>query len=81
MCGIHFCAMSAAIGALDWRRKPLKTLLIILLVVWIAPSLLLFFYLGWKGQLLARYGDWLRARLAEPKPNLTKRNQRAAELP
>ena len=74
MSGIHIEAMSAAIGAKDWRRKPLKTLLIILLVVWIAPSLLLFFYLAWKGQLLERYADSIKSRLAEPKQNLPERN-------
>lgn len=52
----------------------MKTLLIILLAVWIAPSLLLFVYLAWKGQLLARCVDFLKSRLAEPKPNLPERN-------
>ena len=52
----------------------MKTLLIILLFVWIAPSLLLFFYLAWKAQLLARCTDTLKSRPANPKPNLPERN-------
>jgi hypothetical protein len=52
----------------------LKTLLIILLFLWIAPSLLLFVYLAWKAQLPARFADSLRSRLTAPKPNLPERN-------
>ena len=74
MSGIHSYAMLAAIGAPVRSGKPLKTLLIILLVVWIGPSLLLFFYLAWKSELLGRFGDSLKSRLGEPKPNLAERN-------
>ena len=73
MSGIHFYAMSAAIRAAVRRGKPLKILLIILLV-WIAPSLLLFFYLMWKSQLLARYVGSLKPRLAELAPNASEPN-------
>lgn len=74
MSGIHIYAMSVPIEAPVGRRNPLKTLLIILLVIWIAPSLALFFYLGWKGRWLARYADILKSRAVERKPNLTKRS-------
>jgi len=74
MSAIHIYAMSVPIGGPYWRRKPLKTLMIILLAVWITPSLLLFFYLAWKGQLLARYAALLQSRLAEQKPRLFERN-------
>lgn len=74
MSGIHFYAMSLPIEALVRRRNPLKTLLIVLLVVWIVPSLLLFFYLAWKGEWLARYAGTAKSRLAEPKPNLPERD-------
>ena len=73
MSGIHFHAMSVALGAAVRRRKPLKILVIILLVVWIAPSLLLFFYLAWKTELLARYSGSLKSPIAEPEPNATER--------
>ena len=74
MSAIHIYAMSVPIGGPARRHKPLKTLLIIMLVLWITPSLLLFFYLAWKGQLLARYGALLQARLAGLKLNLPERN-------
>jgi hypothetical protein len=74
MSGIHTCAMSGAIGAPARRRKPLKILWIILLVVWIAPAVLLFSYLAWKGKLLSRYVASLQSRLAEPRPNVPGSN-------
>ena len=74
MSGIHFNAMSAAIETPARGGKPLKTLLIILLVVWIAPSLLLFFYLAWKGKLFSRYAASFQSRLAEPRPNVPESN-------
>jgi beta-lactamase regulating signal transducer with metallopeptidase domain len=43
----------------------LKLLIIILLVVWIAPSVLLFFYLVWKNDLLARHLGSLKMRFVE----------------
>ena len=74
MSAIHIYAMLVAIGGPARRHKPLKTLLIILLVLWITPSVLLFVYLAWKGELLARYAALLQSRLAEMKPSLPKRN-------
>ena len=46
----------------------MKTLLIIVLVAWIVPSVLLFFYLVWKGELLSRYAGILKSRLTQRMP-------------
>jgi hypothetical protein len=40
----------------------------IILLVWIAPALLLFIHLAWKAQLLPRYVDSLKTRIADLNP-------------
>jgi hypothetical protein len=51
-----------------WRLRLLIFFWIILLV-WIAPAALLFIYLAWKAQLIARHFSPLVSRLAEPVAN------------
>ncbi len=59
---IHLKAMLCEIGALFGDAKPLKILLIIVLV-WLAPGLLLFVHLARSNQLFARYRGSLNRRM------------------
>lgn len=54
--------MLCQIGALFGGAKPLKILLIILLV-WLTPGLLLFVHLARKNRLFARYRSSLNLRM------------------